>query len=279
MKLSKGIQNAGYFGVIKKVVIFILCVLCLPLIDFILINIVKQEPIFTIQTRETDYGNGMEYYGIGYKIVKCNIDGDTTSKFGFFNMNHTCKMDTFVEIETREYSHAMSSIRGIPFEIKCTKNLIVKAMMEKAVDVGTFYKDEDTKAYKEIETTCNSTFYFNPNKEVEMLEEVKILVNVIDDKNEINKVYVIDYNESDNFFRVYDDNFTIVLPNEFVNVKEKIYEDEFNSYYLNTASIGYFVSYPEQGRVRLTDALDSGIVSINQLIRRGMEIIIEEKAI
>lgn len=62
------------------------------LIDFSLMLIFNTGPLFAIRGNIYKDGDSREYYGIGYKVLKCKtLRGDNSIKIGFYNMKYSCK--------------------------------------------------------------------------------------------------------------------------------------------------------------------------------------------
>lgn len=61
------------------------------LIDFVCVKTVNR-PIFMIRTSIYKDGGTKEYYGLGYKVIKCNtLVGDKTINIGTYLMEYNCK--------------------------------------------------------------------------------------------------------------------------------------------------------------------------------------------
>lgn len=87
-KETKKIKKRLLFSLL----IFVLLSSIFGIIDYYRANSNK-IPIFAIQTTSYKDGGSKEYWGLGYKVIKCNnLNGDTSSNMGFYNLdiNTTC---------------------------------------------------------------------------------------------------------------------------------------------------------------------------------------------
>jgi hypothetical protein len=56
-----------------------------------------QKPLFIIYSNKFLDGGTVEYYGLGYKILKCKtLSGDNSKKIGFYNLKYSCD-NTFTD--------------------------------------------------------------------------------------------------------------------------------------------------------------------------------------
>lgn len=63
------------------------------LTDFICVKTIK-IPIFMIRTAIKD-GGSKEYYGLGYKVIKCNtLSGDKSISIGSWNLKYSCNNES-----------------------------------------------------------------------------------------------------------------------------------------------------------------------------------------
>lgn len=70
------------------------------LMDFSLMLIFNTGPLFAIRGDIYKDGGSREYYGIGYKVLKCKtLSGDNSIKIGFYNMKYSCNTS---KIEKKE---------------------------------------------------------------------------------------------------------------------------------------------------------------------------------
>lgn len=77
---------------IKKILL-IICIgiigltLLFGTVDYLRIN-QNKKPLFTLFKTQYKDGGSTEYFGLGYKIIKCNtLNGDTSNNFGLYNLN------------------------------------------------------------------------------------------------------------------------------------------------------------------------------------------------
>lgn len=78
---------------IKKHILLVVLgiVMIIFVIDFSLILIFKTRPLFAISGNVYKDGGSREYYGVGYKVLKCKtLSGDNSVKIGFYNMKYSC---------------------------------------------------------------------------------------------------------------------------------------------------------------------------------------------
>ena len=75
-----------------KIVLIILGIwISVFLIDFVCVKTIKR-PIFMIRTVIYKDGGTKEYYGLGYKVIKCNtLIGDKKVTIGTYFMDYNCK--------------------------------------------------------------------------------------------------------------------------------------------------------------------------------------------
>ena len=77
-------------GIKKKILLVLLIWGCVFLIDFICIKTIKR-PIFMIRTVIYKDGGTKEYYGLGYKVIKCNtLNDDKTLSIGTWFIKYNC---------------------------------------------------------------------------------------------------------------------------------------------------------------------------------------------
>lgn len=76
---------------VKIIIILIFVLIAIPLIDLMIINVFNSRPIFVIKGDTYKDGGSQIYYGIGYKVIKCNtLSGDKSIKIGFYNLEYSC---------------------------------------------------------------------------------------------------------------------------------------------------------------------------------------------
>lgn len=75
----------------KVIVITLATGISFFLIDFVRVKMFKLRPIFAIKASIYRDGGSQEYYGLGYKVVRCNTTtGDKSTGFGFYNLKFAC---------------------------------------------------------------------------------------------------------------------------------------------------------------------------------------------
>ncbi|HHW69012.1 MAG TPA: hypothetical protein GX747_01545 [Tenericutes bacterium] len=76
----------------KKIILIIIAVLLgVFIIDFSLMLIFKTRPLFAVSFNTYKDGGSKEYYGIGYKALKCNtLSGDKSLKIGTYRLKYSC---------------------------------------------------------------------------------------------------------------------------------------------------------------------------------------------
>lgn len=74
----------------KKIMIVLGIWIAIFLIDFVCVKTINR-PIFMIRTSIYKDGGTKEYYGLGYKVIKCNtLSGDKSVKLGTYFMKYNC---------------------------------------------------------------------------------------------------------------------------------------------------------------------------------------------
>lgn len=77
----------------KKVLIILEIWVLIFLVDFVCVKTIKR-PIFMIRTSIYKDGGTKEYYGLGYKVIKCNtLSGDKKVTIGTYFMDYNCDTD------------------------------------------------------------------------------------------------------------------------------------------------------------------------------------------
>lgn len=75
---------------VKIILIIISLWISIFLVDFICVK-VFERPIFMIRTSIYKDGGTKEYYGLGYKVIKCNtLVGDKNVSFGSWALDYNC---------------------------------------------------------------------------------------------------------------------------------------------------------------------------------------------
>lgn len=89
-----------------KILIIIAIILFIGIIVFLIdYNQVKHGklPLFAYSFDIYKDGGSREYYGLGYKVLKCNtLIGDKTIKIGLYNMDYSCKNNS-LSIDTSDF--------------------------------------------------------------------------------------------------------------------------------------------------------------------------------
>lgn len=77
---------------IFKIIIIILFIWVIFFITDYTLSKQNKSPIFSIKVDSYFDGGSTVYYGIGYKVIKCNtLNGDKKVYFGFYNMKYKCE--------------------------------------------------------------------------------------------------------------------------------------------------------------------------------------------
>ncbi len=195
----------------KKIVKIILIVLSIWIVmfitDFICVRTIER-PIFMIRTGVLKDGGTKEYYGIFYKVIKCNTSkGDNSIKMGTWFMKYTCdnevKEENTTVIDSVEFSKEYSTVD--------TSNVFVYRDIDEIINIlknGTgiiylgFPECQWCQAYvpylNEVakENDLEKIYYFNiledrKNKTDKYMEIVNILKFYLQyDEEGIKRVYV-----------------------------------------------------------------------------------------
>lgn len=84
--LSKENKTLNKILIISFSMIFLLGVL-FGLVDYYRIK-ANKNPLFAIMVVQYKDGGSKEYFGLGYKIIRChNLNGDNSNNMGFYNLN------------------------------------------------------------------------------------------------------------------------------------------------------------------------------------------------
>ena len=76
--------------IILVILMFIAVFIIFSAIDYWRVKSNKM-PIFVIPVIRYRDGGSVEYYGLGYKVLKCRtLGGDNSIKIGFYNMKYSC---------------------------------------------------------------------------------------------------------------------------------------------------------------------------------------------
>ncbi|MCI8446594.1 MAG: DUF4825 domain-containing protein [Bacilli bacterium] len=85
-------RKKAIFVILSIISIILLC----NLTDYLRVKSNK-KPIFAFPITTYKDGGSIEYFGLGYKVIKCNtLSGDKSAHFGFYNINiEKCKNESF----------------------------------------------------------------------------------------------------------------------------------------------------------------------------------------
>jgi hypothetical protein len=106
----------------KKILAGILIIIFLMVsTDLVLIKIFKARPVFSLSIIKYKDGGSTEYFGIGYKIIKCNtLSGDKSITIGFYNVKYSCDTSSKEKLEfENDFELIVSGAE------KCTKEKII----------------------------------------------------------------------------------------------------------------------------------------------------------
>lgn len=112
--------------------LIIISIILFTLITFIAIDFSRvkngKKPLFVLSANVYIDGGSKEYYGLGYKVLKCNtLIGDKSIKIGTYNMKYSCKT-SLLSIDTSD------------FEVIDETEMCAQALEQ-------FYEDDDNVYY------------------------------------------------------------------------------------------------------------------------------------
>lgn len=118
----------------KKILIVLLIIIVLiPITDILLVRVFNKGPLFAINTITYKDGGSREYFGLGYKVIKCNtLFGDKTINIGFYSLEYNCdnrslkkEEDYIIVDETEICADALEEIyreSGYTYYLSCIKS-------------------------------------------------------------------------------------------------------------------------------------------------------------
>lgn len=103
------------------------------LTDFICVKTIK-KPIFMIRTDIWD-GGSKEYYGLGYKVIKCNtLNGDKSISIGSWNLKYNCNNEVIENNE--ENVTVIDSVKfSREYDSVDTENVFVYRDIEEIINI------------------------------------------------------------------------------------------------------------------------------------------------